>query len=217
MMEQQNAMFDRTIRSFVQEAGAAVPTPGGGSISALVGALGAAMVSMAANFTQGAKFAGAEAAMKEAVGRLQDWTRDCEDLLEADVASFERYMSALKLPKSTDEEKRMRAQAIQDAAAQAIEVPLALMRVCRDALEQTVRIAESANPNVISDLGIGAILFESAAQSAYLTVEINLASLKDEEAKQRYDERAAELLGDTARLKEQAVTAVRGIIWRGSR
>lgn len=91
------------------------------------------------------------------------------------------------------------------------------MRVCRDALEQTVRIAEAANPNVISDLGIGAILFESAAQSAYLTVEINLASLKDDEVRQRYDERATELLGDTARLKEQAVTAVRGIIWRGSR
>lgn len=211
------AMFDRTIRSFLEEAGSATPTPGGGSVAALVGALAAAMVSMAARFTQGAKFAEAEPAMREAAARLQNWTRDCEDLLQADIASFDRYMAALKLPKATDEEKHTRSQALQEAAMQAIEVPLALMRVCRDALQLTADIADGANPNVISDLGIGALLFEASARSSYLTVEINLASLKDEEEARRLDARASELLRTCAELKERAVGSVRGVIWKGRR
>lgn len=208
--------FDLTVRAFLQKAGAATPTPGGGSVAALVGALGAAMVSMAANFTQGAKFADAEPVMKAAVASLQSWTRDCEDMLEADIASFDRYMAALKLPKTKDEEKRHRAKALHEASLQAIEVPLGLMRICRDALKLTADIAAAANPNVISDLGIGALLFEASAQSAYLTVEINLASLKDEEERKRYDDRAAELLCEAAHWKTQAVSSVRGIIWRKS-
>lgn len=217
MTKATSGMFDRSIRSFVEEAGAATPTPGGGSVAALVGALGAAMVSMAANFTQGTKFADAEPAMKEAAVRLQGWTRDCEDMLEADIASFNRYMDAVKLPKATEEEKSIRKEALHVASLQAIEVPLGLMRICRDALKLTADIAASANPNVISDLGIGAILFEASAHSAYLTVEINLASLKDEEAVKLYDDRAARLLREAGEWKRSAIGAVRGIIWKGSR
>ncbi|RKN84885.1 cyclodeaminase/cyclohydrolase family protein [Paenibacillus ginsengarvi] len=209
----QQLMFDRTIRSFLEEAGAATPTPGGGSVAALVGALAASMVSMAARFTQGAKFAEAEAAMKEAAERLQGWTHDCERLLEADIASFDRFMTALKLPKASEEEKRGRAKALHEATLQAIDVPLGLMQLCRDALTMTADIAASANPNVISDLGIGALLFEAAARSSYLTVEINLASLKDEQAAKALDERATELLRSCETLKEQALRDVRATIW----
>lgn len=212
--EKPDSMFDVTIRAFLDEAGAAVPTPGGGSVAALVGALGAAMVSMAAGFTRGAKFADAEPAMREAVERLRGWTADCEALLAADIASFDRYMAALKLPKATEEEKRVRSRTIAEACEQAIEVPLALMRVCRDALTLTARIASSANPQVVSDLGIGALLFEASAQSAYLTVEINLAGLKDEAARRDYDSRASGLLRECAERKAEALGAVRGIIWR---
>lgn len=209
-------LFDRTVREFVREAGAATPTPGGGSVAALVGALGASMAAMAAGFTRGEKFAGVEARMREAVDRLQATIRDCEDLLEADVASFDRYMAALKLPKGTEEEKRARSAALRDAAGQAIEVPLRLMGVCRDALALASSLAADANPNVVSDLGIGVLLFEAAAQSAYLTVEINLASLKDEESRREYGRRASELLRDIAELKEIAVGTVRGVIWQGA-
>lgn len=209
-------LFDRTVREFVREAGAATPTPGGGSVAALVGALGASMAAMAAGFTRGEKFAGVEARMREAVDRLQATIRDCEDLLEADVASFDRYMAALKLPKGTEEEKRARSAALRDAAGQAIEVPLRLMGVCRDALALASSLAADANPNVVSDLGIGVLLFEAAAQSAYLTVEINLASLKDEESRREYGRRASELLRDIAELKEAAVGTVRGVIWQGA-
>ncbi|MEF3305476.1 cyclodeaminase/cyclohydrolase family protein [Paenibacillus sp. GYB003] len=211
------AMFDRTIRSFLDEASAATPTPGGGSVAALVGALGASMVSMAARFTQGAKYAEAEPAMNEAAARLRDWTRDCEDMLEADIVSFERYMAALKLPKATEEEKRVRSDALREAALQAIEVPLGLMRICRDALELTAGIAASANPNVVSDLGIGALLFESAARSSYLTVEINLASLQDEGTVRELDDRAFGLLQSCAELSDRTAVAVRGVIWKGRR
>ncbi|GAA3401235.1 cyclodeaminase/cyclohydrolase family protein [Paenibacillus hodogayensis] len=217
MTTTEGSRFDRTIRSFLEEAGAAVPTPGGGSAAALVGALGAAMVSMTANFTQGEKFADVGPAMREAVDRLSGWTRDCEDLLEADIASFDRYMTALKLPKGTDEEKRARAEALRHASQQAIEVPLALMRVCRDAMELTARLAAAGNPNVISDLGIGALLFETSARSAYLTVEINLASLKDEGERDAYEERASALLRECEEWRDEAVGRVRAVIWKGHR
>jgi formiminotetrahydrofolate cyclodeaminase len=211
-----SGLFDRTVREFVREAMAATPTPGGGSVAALVGALGASMAAMAAGFTRGEKFAGVEARMREAVDRLQATIRDCEDLLQADVASFDRYMAALKLPKGTEEEKRARSAALRDATGQAIEVPLRLMGVCRDALALASSLAADANPNVVSDLGIGVLLFEAAAQSAYLTVEINLASLKDEESRREYDRRASELLRDIAELKEAVVGTVRDVIWQGA-
>lgn len=204
--------FDQTIRTFLEEAGAAVPTPGGGSVAALAGALGAAMVSMTAGFTKGEKFAEAEAIMMAGMSRMKAAIRDCEDLLEADIASFNRYMRAVRLPKASDEDKLARVHALHEAALQAIEVPLRLMGVCRDALATAEALAGAANPNVISDLGIGALLFEAAAQSAYLTVEINLASLKDEAARMDYSSAADELRTECAAMKERTIAIVRGII-----
>lgn len=208
-------MFDCTIRSFLEEAWAATPTPGGGSAAALVGAIAAAMAGMAANFTQRGKFAAVSAEMRDAAERLKGWVRECERLLAADIVSFERYMAALKLPKSTEEEKVVRQEELRAATHAAIEVPLGLMRVCRDALRLTAAIAPAANPNVISDLGIGAVLFEASAQSAYLTVEINVAALKDAETASRYDADAVALLRACAESKRTTIDAVRSVIWKG--
>lgn len=201
--------LDRSMQDFLQEAGAATPTPGGGSVAALVGSLGAAMASMAANFTKGVKFAALAEQVESALARLQHTSLQCEDLLEADIVSFERYMQAMKLPKSTDEEQAIRKHALHEASLEAIAIPMRLMEVCRDALTLTGELAPCANKNVISDLGIGALLFEAAAQSALLTVEINLAAMPDSEQRQQFELSTLELIRDIICRKESAVEQVR--------
>jgi formiminotetrahydrofolate cyclodeaminase len=91
--------FDQTIRTFVTAAASNSPTPGGGSIAALVTALGASMTSMVGNLTRGAKFADVEADMNTVVEQMMETIKQSEELLEADMASFDGYMAALKLPK----------------------------------------------------------------------------------------------------------------------
>lgn len=204
--------WDVSIRHFLQQAGSSNPTPGGGSVAALIAALGASMTSMVGNLTQGDKFADIQSAIAEVIEQMRRSTAECEELLQADISSFNRYMDALKLPKSSDEEKLIRKNALHQAAIQAIDVPLRLIEVCREGLAFTHRIADSSNKNVISDLGIGAILFEAAAQSALLTIEINLASLKDLELKRLYSDKVALLMNEIQDLKSSSLQITRNRI-----
>lgn len=204
--------WDDSIRVFLQQAGSSNPTPGGGSVAALIAALGASMTSMVGNLSQGEWFAPIQPQIAEVIGKMNGLTEECEKLLHADIISFDKYMDALKLPRGTDEEKLGRTKAIQEAAIRAIEVPLRLIEVCRDGMGCTHSIAESANKNVISDLGIGAILFEAAAQSALLTIEINLASLKDLELKRQYIEKLSLLIGEIGELKSKTLQTARSRI-----
>ncbi|MCM3338505.1 cyclodeaminase/cyclohydrolase family protein [Paenibacillus sp. MER TA 81-3] len=201
--------WDSSIRSFLERAGSADPTPGGGSVAALVAALGAAMTSMVGNLSQGEKFAGIREQIELTLNEMNSLSALCEELLADDIRTFGQYMEALRLPKGTEEEQANRRQALREATYAAIEVPLRLLRVCRDGMRIAAAIAETSNKNVISDLGIGAILFEAAAQSAYLTIEINLASVKDAERKGEYAERSSQLLLESGQLKESTMHTVR--------
>ncbi len=209
MSETNQPQLDHSIRSFLQSASAAKPTPGGGSIAALVGALGASMAAMAANFSTGARFNSISEQVDDALRHLQQTDRDCEDLLEADIVSFERYMTAMKLPQVTEEQKEIRKQAIHTASMEAVSIPLRLMEVCLEALKVTEVLAPLANKNVISDLGIGALLFEASAQSALLTVDINLAAMQASELRSDYERKSEGLISDIVRLKDNIVQQVR--------
>ncbi|WMT39861.1 cyclodeaminase/cyclohydrolase family protein [Paenibacillus sp. D2_2] len=196
--------WEDSIDSFVNQASSSSPTPGGGSVAALVAVLGAAMTSMVGNLSQGEKFADIEPQIFAVIHTMNHLNEECRELFDGDIASFNNYMEALKLPKETEEEKLARKQAIYEATINAIEVPVQLMEVCRTGIECAYGIAETSNKNVISDLGISAILFEAAAQSALLTVEINLASLKDLELKQQYADKVSSLMQEISDLKNQA-------------
>ncbi|MGZ4106827.1 MAG: cyclodeaminase/cyclohydrolase family protein, partial [Tumebacillaceae bacterium] len=201
--------FDQTIRTFVTAAASKSPTPGGGSIAALVTALGASMTSMVGNLTRGAKFAEVEAEMSAVVEQMLATIKQSEELLEADMASFDGYMAALKLPKDTDEQKQARSAALQTAATESTEVPLRLAALCRDALRHTQTIAETANKNVISDLGIAALLLEAAAQSALLTVDMNLPGLKNVEARTAFETERHAIAEEAVAIKDSVVITVR--------
>ncbi|RJE87486.1 methenyltetrahydrofolate cyclohydrolase [Paenibacillus sp. 1011MAR3C5] len=201
--------WDDSIHRFLHQAGSSDPTPGGGSVAALVAALGASMTAMAGSLSQGEKFAAHEAQIQETLSKMRYLSTASEELLHADIESFNGYMTALKLPKSTEDEKASRKLALESATIHAIEVPLRLMRLCRDGIISTAAIADSANKHVISDLGIGAILFEAAARSALLTVEINLRSMPESAIKNRYAEQAAALMDETERRSKAILHTAR--------
>ncbi|WP_116190648.1 cyclodeaminase/cyclohydrolase family protein [Paenibacillus taihuensis] len=201
--------WDDSLRRFLERAASADPTPGGGSAAAVAAALGTAMTAMASRLTQGDKFAEAQHLIAPALDQMAQLSAECEELLAADIRAFDHYMTALKLPKTTDDEKHRRKLALHVATIGAIDVPLRLMRVCRSGLQATLSVAACTNPHVISDLGIGAILLEAAAQSALLTVQINLAALKDEEQRKEFETAAGELISEIEQLKNRTLAVVR--------
>ncbi|WP_152394885.1 cyclodeaminase/cyclohydrolase family protein [Paenibacillus guangzhouensis] len=202
-------LWDQSIRTFVEQAGSARPTPGGGSVAALVAALGASMTSMVGNLSLGEKYAAYQEQMLEALDRMNKLTAIYEQLLAQDIDCFEQYMAALKLPRNTEEERAARTAAMEQATIQAIDVPLRLIEACLAGIRHAKGIVDCCNPYVLSDLGISAILLEAAASSALLTAQINLVSLKDASLKQQYHDSIARLMTDIDRLKQETMGTVR--------
>ena len=157
------------------------PTPGGGSASALAGALGASLLTMVAAMPKH------RAASEEDVDRLQAAGRRCSDaagrltaLVDEDAQAYDRVVAAYRLPKASDAEKAARSTGIQQAMTGAIEVPLEIMRRAADALDAAPVVAEFGNPNAASDVGVAVELLAAAIRGARLNVDINLDSVKDE-------------------------------------
>jgi methenyltetrahydrofolate cyclohydrolase len=168
------------IRKYLDDASSGSPTPGGGSISALAGALATSMGCMAANFTLGKKkFAAVEPQVRGLLARLDSARDDLLRLMDDDIHAYGPLSEAYKLPRDTDAQKLARDQAIQDKLKTAMDVPLRVMRLCRDVLQALAELAPIANPNLISDVGVAAVLAEASARAARLNVDINLRSLKD--------------------------------------
>jgi len=204
-----NLSWNQPIALFLEKAGSASPTPGGGSVAALAAALGASMGSMVTRLTTGSKFEAVGPAMDAITIQMSEAIPKCEAIMLKDVESFEAYMSALALPRQTDTEKHIRKQAIGRAAVRAAEVPLSLMALCHELLLLLNDAVMKVNRNVISDWGIAALMLEAAMQSAWLTVEINLGSIADAAAAARMREQGGALQLDGIRLKEFILNAVR--------
>ena len=169
-----------TIEQYVAAAAAKLPAPGGGSVSALAGALGASMACMAANFTVGRKkFRDVEPEVRQLLEQLQAGCTELVELMDRDVEAYSTVDAAYGMPKDTPEQKEARTAAIQDALRVALATPLACLRRCHELVRLLDRLVEVANPNLISDVGVAAILLEAALRGARLNVEINLAWLKD--------------------------------------
>jgi methenyltetrahydrofolate cyclohydrolase len=156
------------------------PTPGGGSASALSGAIGASLLAMVGALPR------ARTADDEDVLRLQTSTRRCAEvaeqltaLVDRDSKAYEMVVGAYRLPKSTDAEKSARSARIQQALQEAIETPLDVMRACAETLAHGAVIAELGNANASSDVQVGLELLGAGLRGAKLNVEINLGSVKD--------------------------------------
>ena len=171
-----------TLKGFADETASESPAPGGGSISAYMGALGAALGTMVANLS--AHKRGWDDRWKE----FSEWAekgqgimKELVGLVDEDTAAFDRIMAAFGLPKGTDEERAARAEAIEEATLYASQVPLRTMKASFKVFEVARAMATEGNPNSVSDAGVGALAARSAVLGACLNVKINAVGLKDKE------------------------------------
>jgi formiminotetrahydrofolate cyclodeaminase len=172
---------DKQVGEFLNELASGSPTPGGGSAAALSGATGAALVSMVCNLTIGReKYKAAETEMQAVLARAEDLRTRLLASIDADIAAYGELSGAMKLPRSTDEEKAARSRAIQRALVKATQAPLEIARLCREVMTLTRPTAEKGNVNAVSDAGVGVLAAEAGLRSAALNVQINLGLLKDE-------------------------------------
>ena len=172
----------RTLNGFLDELASSAPAPGGGSVAALAGALGASLTSMVCNLTIGKKkYADVESDLKKILVRAEDLRGQFTVLIDKDTAAFNKVMEAFGLPKNTEPQKALRAAAIKEATKEATLVPLEVMKHCIDALALAQEVASKGNANSISDAGVSALMLHAACEGAALNVKINLNALDDPE------------------------------------
>ncbi|HAH25145.1 MAG TPA: glutamate formimidoyltransferase [Prolixibacteraceae bacterium] len=207
--DQQDQLINLSLQGFSNETLSESPAPGGGSVAAYVGALGAALGSMVANLS--AIKRGWDSRWEE----FSDWAEKGKvyhdrllKLVDEDSASFNAIMDAFGMPKTSDSEKKERSQAIQAATKQAIEIPFQVMQASFGSMEVIQAMATIGNPNSLSDAGVGALCARTAVYGAYLNVRINAASLTDKVFAQDMLTKAKALLLETQAKETEILSLV---------
>ena len=215
--EEEKARKERLIRmsckAFAEETSSESPAPGGGSISAYMGALGAALACMVANLSAGKR--GWESRWKE----FSDWAEEAQQLMkellalvDEDTAAFNRLMGAMRMPKSSPEQIEERDAAIEAATLYAGEVPLRTMKTAVKAFPLLRRMAEEGNPNSVSDAGVGALAARSAVLGAQLNVKINASGLQNRDDASRLLAEAEAVAADAIKAEEDILNIDNGKI-----
>ena len=215
--EEEKARKERLVRmsckAFAEETSSESPAPGGGSISAYMGALGAALACMVANLSAGKR--GWESRWKE----FSDWAEEAQQLMkellalvDEDTAAFNRLMGAMRMPKSSPKQIEERDAAIEAATLYAGEVPLRTMKTAVKAFPLLRRMAEEGNPNSVSDAGVGALAARSAVLGAQLNVKINASGLKNRDDASRLLAEAEAVAADAIKAEEDILNIVNGKI-----
>lgn len=210
-----NKLVDLTVKGFADETARESPAPGGGSVSAYMGALGASLATMVANLSshkpgwdeQWNEFAmWAERGME-----LQE---ELLHLVDEDTEAFNRIMAAFGMPKNTAEEKELRSEAIQQATLFATEVPLETMKASVKVFDVCRQMVETGNPNSVSDAGVGALAARAAVIGAGMNVKINAASLKNREKANALIAEAEKIIAKANREEKEITEKVENIIKR---
>lgn len=199
-------LVSMSLIDFADETASESPAPGGGSISAYVGVLGASLASMVANLSSHKK--GWDSRWEEFSGwaeRGQHYKNELIRLVDLDTIAFNKIMTAFGLPKSTDEEKTARTQAIQDATKYAIEVPFAVMKAAYQSMEVIRAMAEIGNPNSVTDAGVAALCARTAVLGAFMNVRVNASGYHDKDY-------IKEILNEGGALQQMAIDTEAEII-----
>ena len=169
------------VRGFLDRLASGAPTPGGGAAAALVGAMGASLVSMVCNLTVGRpKYAEVDAMIRDVLAGSEAARLRLIALADADAAAYAVVSEAYRLPRSSDDERAIRAEAIQRALVQAAEPPLAAMKDCRALIPLCLQVAAHGNAAVVSDAGVAVELAAAGVRSSILNLRINLSQIKDD-------------------------------------
>ncbi len=187
-------LYDLTIKEFTEVLASSSPAPGGGSVSALAGALSAALASMVASLTAGKKgYEQHDGKMREIAAKMPLKYGELIEAIEEDSKSFDGVLAAFKLPKTTDEEKAARKNAIEKATMHAANVPLSTAEKASALFDDLDFLAKNGNKNALSDVAVAAMMARSATLGALSNVEINIASLSESDYKSRLIKRVTQL------------------------
>lgn len=198
-------MISEPLTRFLDRLASAEPTPGGGSASAVAGALAAALLAMVSRLTK-TKEGGVSI---DTVAAKMDQNRmTLLDLAAKDAQAFDDVMRAMRLSKETDDQRRERQQAIQRALIEAAAVPLAVAAHAQDVLKSAVLVAREGNVNTVSDAGVATLLAHAAVHGAILNVRVNLSSIKDHGYVEATQARVKGLVTASDRLRDEVMRIV---------
>lgn len=206
-------LVDLTIKGFLAETAGSAPVPGGGSISALNGAIAASLTEMVANLTIGKKkYADVEGQMKaiaiEAAVIRERLIRD----IDRDSEAYDRVFTAFKLPKETEEQIAERSRTIQDATKEAAMVPMQVAEEIASVMETIIYVAHKGNRNAVTDACVAMMTARTCVLGALLNVRINLGSIKDEAFVRRMQEKADHLEAEAIRIETKLLNWVKTIL-----
>lgn len=211
MLEDKNQkkLIDMTLPEFVDETASESPAPGGGSISAYMGAMGAALGTMVANLSSHKR------GWDNRCSEFSDWAekgmyyqQELTRMVDEDTNAFNKIMDAFGLPKKSEEEKAARKQAIQDATKYAIEVPFKTMKLCYESMAVMKAMAENGNPNSVTDAGVGALAARSGVIGAYMNVKINTGDLEDKKYVEQILKEGQEIMDKAIAMENEIVAIV---------
>lgn len=198
-----------SVQEFLRRTGSSDPTPGGGSIAALTGATGAALVQMVANLTLHKKgYEDVQSDMEAVCILAQTMESEFLKLIDADCAAFEALMGAYRMPKDTDEEKELRQAAIQETTKKAALAPFKIGELAYALFEIAEIVVHKGNKNAITDGIMGGIQGHAAMKSAFLNVRINLGSLKDKNFVRELEEKMARMEQSAAEREANLLKAL---------
>jgi glutamate formiminotransferase / formiminotetrahydrofolate cyclodeaminase len=197
------------LEDFIDEVAKDSPAPGGGSVSALAGSLGAGLGAMVASLTVAKK--GYESTLERLSSRGDALITSLEDLkrgIDLDTEAFNDVIAAMRMPKNTDDEKRSRDKALEEGYKKATLVPFNTAQTCVKVLEQLCEVAEIGNPNSASDVGVGALMAYAGFEGAVLNVKINLPSIKDDKFKNELNGKIDGMRSSAVKYRDKVLGSV---------
>jgi formiminotetrahydrofolate cyclodeaminase len=204
----------KTLQKYLEELSSNSPTPGGGNVAALCGALSASLGTMVCNLTIGKKkYLEVEPEMIELKEKLRTYSEKFIQLGKNDNDAFDRVMDAFKLPKETDDQKKLRGEAIEKATFEAAFVPSEVIKICREVIALLEPIFKKGNQNSLSDAGVAIAVIAAASEGAFLNVLINYSSLSEKQKAAEMVSKAEllnnEIKGKSKSLLNEIITIIR--------
>jgi len=210
-MAQEDQKDEVTLSQFLDAVASGTATPGGGSVSALVGTLAAALVEMVVNLTVGKKgFEAQEAEMKKMGEEAHSYREALAATIAQDINAYQGVMKAYLLSKATEEDKKNRKEEIQKALKRAADPPLFTAATSLKVLKLCQKAAEKGNPNAVTDAAVGALLAEAALQGGVFNVLVNLSALEEETTVKKMKQELKRLEAEGIKTRDKVLTQVKG-------
>ena len=206
-------LIDMSVADFTNEVDSNSPAPGGGSVSALASDIGVSLARMMAHLSfEKKKFEQLDEKTKEEFkarfDKLGEIRKELSTLVDKDTESFNEFMKAVKMPKETEDQNKLRAKAIQEATIFSIEVPYKTASLSLEALRLLDFLIKNGNQNAITDIGVGTLMLSAGMEGAILNVKVNLGQIKDKQIYDKYRDGCKEILSEGNEIKDNIISNI---------